>query len=64
MMIPPPPDGHPKQIPLDPGSWVLVAAGVGYGVKKWWDARQNAAKKMSGETAHFLQDDNINHNNL
>lgn len=34
-----PGDGDPEDIPLDPGSWVLVAAGVGYGIKKWRDAR-------------------------
>lgn len=39
------PDGDPDTpIPLDPGSWVLVAAGVGYGVKKWRDAK-SAYKK-------------------
>ncbi len=31
--------GDPE-VPLDPGSWVLVAAGGGYGVKKWRDAKQ------------------------
>lgn len=41
----PPDEPHPD-IPLDPGSWVLVAAGVGYGVKKWRDGRQ----KPSGNT--------------
>jgi hypothetical protein len=34
--IPPDPDA----VPLDPGSWILVAAGVGYGVKKWRDSKQ------------------------
>jgi hypothetical protein len=38
------PDGDPDLVPLDPGSWVLVAAGVGYGVKKWRDARQESKK--------------------
>jgi hypothetical protein len=38
------PDGDPDLIPLDPGSWVLVAAGVGYGVKKWMNARQENKK--------------------
>ena len=36
------PGPDPDLIPLDPGSWVLVAAGVGYGVKKWRDARHKA----------------------
>lgn len=39
--IPPDPDA----IPLDPGSWILVAAGVGYGVKKWRDAKQVPGKE-------------------
>jgi len=30
----------PDAVPLDPGSWILVAAGVGYGVKKWRDSKQ------------------------
>ena len=34
----------PDEIPLDPGSWVLVAAGVGYGVKKWKDSKRNDKK--------------------
>ena len=38
------PDGDPDLIPLDPGSWVLVAAGVGYGMKKWKDARSTSGK--------------------
>ena len=40
-----PPDDPPPNdpdLPLDPGSWVLVAAGVGYGVKKWRDARHKS----------------------
>jgi len=32
-------------IPLDPGSWILVAAGVGYGVKKWRDSKQMPRKE-------------------
>ncbi|MBS1746223.1 MAG: hypothetical protein JST21_08655 [Bacteroidetes bacterium] len=33
------PGDDPDKIPLDPGTWVLVAAGVGYGVKKWKEAK-------------------------
>jgi len=33
-------DPDPDAVPLDPGSWILVAAGVGYGVKKWRDSKQ------------------------
>ena len=40
------PGGDPDAIPLDPGSWVLVAAGVGYGVKKWRDSQQNNKKAI------------------
>ena len=41
------PGDDPDKIPLDPGSWVLVAAGVGYGIKKWKDARQKANDNIS-----------------
>ena len=48
------PDGHPEDpVPLDPGSWVLVAAGVGYGVKKWRDTRHKA---NPGEQPGFSQE--------
>lgn len=47
------PDGHPEDIPLDPGSWILVAAGVGYGAKKWYDSRH---KTNSGENTDFSQE--------
>ena len=47
------PDGHPEDVPLDPGSWVLVAAGVGYGVKKWRDTRHKA---NLGEQPGFSQE--------
>lgn len=40
-------DGDPDLVPLDPGSWVLVAAGVGYGVKKWRDARSNSKNGLA-----------------
>jgi hypothetical protein len=43
------PDTDPDAVPLDPGSWVLVAAGLGYGVKKWRDSKHKS--------------DNINNNN-
>ena len=58
----PDPDGDPD-LPLDPGSWVLVAAGVGYGVKKWRDSKQNTAKKIKENDTVFLHDD-INQNHL
>ncbi|MFT4155809.1 hypothetical protein [Parafilimonas sp.] len=40
-----PPDGDPggdpdPEIPLDPGSWVVAAAVVGYGMKKWMDSKE------------------------
>ena len=40
------PGPDPDEIPLDPGSWILAAAGVGYGVKKWRDSRQNSKKDI------------------
>ena len=40
------PGGDPDAVPLDPGSWILAAAGVGYGVKKWRDAQQNSRKDI------------------
>ena len=51
------PGQDPDLIPLDPGSWVLVAAGVGYGVKKWRDAKQQAKKNNLDATAGFTQRD-------
>jgi hypothetical protein len=42
------PNGDPE-VPLDPGSWVLAAAGVGYGVKKWRDAKQQSRKDVTVE---------------
>ena len=58
-----PPDGDPDpdEIPLDPGSWVLVAAGVGYGVKKWKDSRRQI-KTDSENPADFIQEDENNQN--
>lgn len=53
-------DGDPDQIPLDPGSWVLVAAGVGYGVKKWRDAKQNANKNRENNIADFSKEETKN----
>jgi hypothetical protein len=40
------PGGDPDAIPLDPGSWILAAAGVGYGVKKWRDSQRNGKKDI------------------
>jgi hypothetical protein len=42
------PNGDPE-LPLDPGSWVLAAAGVGYGVKKWRDAKKQTRKDVTVE---------------
>jgi hypothetical protein len=48
------PNGDPdSDVPLDPGSWVLVAAGVGYGVKKWRDSKQ----KANDNTSDFINKD-------
>ena len=57
-----PPDNDPDAVPLDPGSWVLVAAGVGYGVKKWRDAKQEAKKNSFPETPSFGQNNETDKN--
>ena len=46
-----------EPVPLDPGSWVLAAVGVGYGVKKWRDAKRKDEKDAAAATAFFLEDD-------
>jgi hypothetical protein len=48
------PGQDPDLIPLDPGSWVLVAAGVGYGVKKWKDEKRSK-KIRPDNTAEYTQ---------
>jgi hypothetical protein len=57
------PGNDPDAIPLDPGSWVLVAAGVGYGVKKWRDAKQGT-KNNADVTARFIAEDKMDENSL
>ncbi|MGN6214297.1 hypothetical protein [Parafilimonas sp.] len=52
-----PPDDPDPEIPLDPGSWILAAAGVGYGVKKWRDAKRKGNKNDATATTIFLEDD-------
>jgi hypothetical protein len=49
--------GDDPDIPLDPGSWILAAAGVGYGVKKWRDAKRKGHKDNATATTFFLEDD-------
>ncbi|MEP6748595.1 MAG: hypothetical protein ABJB86_12765 [Bacteroidota bacterium] len=52
-----PADGEdPEGIPLDPGSWVLVAAGVGYGIKKWRDVKMENKKNREHNTTDFSPD--------
>ena len=36
----PPPGGGDPGAPIDSGVTILIAAGVGYGVKKWKEARK------------------------
>ena len=38
-----PPD--PQDVPIDGGLTLLLAAGVGYGVKKYRDSKKNQAKE-------------------
>ena len=52
-----PPPNDPD-LPLDPGSWVLVAAGVGYGVKKWRDARHKSKSNENTEETGVFPNDN------
>jgi hypothetical protein len=54
------PDGDPE-VPLDPGSWVLVAAGVGYGVKKWIDVKQQNRNNSTGTDKHIDQKEKQTH---
>ena len=58
------PDNDPDAIPLDPGSWVLVAAGVGYGVKKWRDVKLEAKKNNPDATPGFIREDKMDENCL
>ena len=61
-----PPDGDPgddpDKVPLDPGSWVLVAAGTGYGLKKLRDARRFNQKNGPNATAQYISKQET-HNN-
>lgn len=42
----PDPEGDPDaEVPIDGGVGLLLAAGVGYGIKKWRDEKQKAAEK-------------------
>ena len=48
------PGDDPDRVPLDPGSWVLVAAGTGYGIKKLREAKRGSNKSESNATAKFI----------
>jgi hypothetical protein len=39
--LPPEPPENPQGIPLDPVSWVMLAAGAGVAGKKYYDNRNN-----------------------
>ena len=45
------PGDDPDRVPLDPGTWVLVAAGTGYGIKKLRDAKRT---KNDSDTTTFM----------
>ena len=47
------PGDDPDKVPLDPGSWVLVAAGTGYGIKKFRDARRSNRENDSKAASDF-----------
>ena len=53
------PDGDPE-LPLDPGSWVLAAVGVGYGIKKWRDTKQQNQKDIIGADKSINQKEEQN----
>lgn len=48
------PGDDPDAIPLDPGTWVLVAAGAGYGIKRWRDFK-TANKEHIINTVDYIQ---------
>ncbi len=48
------PGDDPDRVPLDPGTWILVAAGAGYGIKKWKDAGKFNKKNSSITTVDFF----------
>jgi hypothetical protein len=50
------PGTDPDLVPLDPGSWVLVAAGLGYGIKKWRDGNQKNTKQGFEKVADFVSE--------
>ncbi len=50
--------GGDPEAPLDPGSWVLAAVGVGYGVKKWRDAKQQNQKDITGTNTNDKKQNN------
>ena len=41
---PPPPAAGGPQVPIDGGVGLLIAAGVGYGAKKYYDKKKNKEK--------------------
>ncbi len=45
--------GEDPDLPIDTNILVLVAAVVGYGVKKWWDVKQNVKRKGLQTTANY-----------
>ena len=54
------PGDDPDKVPLDPGSWILVAAGAGYGLKKLRDAKRAGRKNDTGTTAFIREEDRVN----
>jgi len=56
------PNGDPDQVPLDPGTWILAAAGVGYGIKKWRDSQQNVKRNMHGINS-IISENKVNDEN-
>lgn len=53
------PGGDPDAVPLDPGTWILVAAAAGYGIKKRMDIKNEARRKNLKQTADFKDNPKI-----
>ena len=56
------PGQDPDLVPLDPGTWVLVAVGAGYGIKKLRDARRENRKSNLNATADLYSENKTNGN--
>lgn len=51
------PGDDPDKVPLDPGTWILVAAGAGYGFKKLKDAHKLKHNQNPGTVSDFTSNE-------